>query len=183
MNILVLNGHKFYPYAQGLLNKTLFEEIVKMLSPSNEIKTTIVEQGYKVEEEIEKFKWADLVIIQSPVNWFSIPWILKKYFDEIYAYGVFYTGSEKYGKGGLFTDKKYMFSLTWNASETDFEEEDGFFEGQTPDDILINLHKMQEFCGFKKIETFAAYDVIHNTNVPKYIENLHNHLNKYVINL
>ena len=27
---------------------------------------------------------ADLVILQMPVNWFSAPWIYKKYVDEVF---------------------------------------------------------------------------------------------------
>lgn len=182
MNILVINGHKYYSYSQGRLNKTLFDQIVKILTPYNEVKTTVVEEGYDVEEEIEKFKWANIIIIQTPINWFSTPWLLKKYYDEVYSHGIFYTGSEKYGEGGLFTDKHYMYSLTWNTPCDAFTESEGFFDGRSVDDIIISFHKMQEFCGLKKLPTFSVHDVIHNTNVPEYIENLHQHLEKHVIN-
>lgn len=181
MNILVINGHKYYSYAEGKLNKTLFDEIIKILSPSNEIKTTIVEEGYDVSEEIDKFKWANLIIFQTPINWFSAPWLLKKYFDEIYAHGIFYTGSQEYGRGGLFRDKMYMYSLTWNSPCTAFEETGGFFDGRSIDDIIIALHKMQEFCAMKKLETFSVNDVVHNPNIPLYLECLNEHLHKNII--
>lgn len=182
MNILVINGHKFYTYAQGRLNQTLFNEIVRTLSFNNEVKTTVVEQGYEPNEEIEKFKWADLIIFQTPVNWFSAPWILKKYIDEVYAHGVFYTGSAEYGNGGLFKNKYYMYSLTWNATCDAFSDSRGFFDGRDEDDIIIALHKLQEFCAMKKVKTFSVHDVVHNPNIPGYLKQLNAHLEKYVLN-
>lgn len=94
MNIFVLNGHKFYPFAQGKLNKTLFNEIIAILSVNNPIKTTVVEEGYNLDEEVEKFEWADAVIFQTPVNWFSFPAITKAYIDDVYRHGIFYGASE-----------------------------------------------------------------------------------------
>ena len=77
MRIFVINGHKYYWYATGKLNCTLFREIVDTLMPHHEVKSTIVELGYSVEEEIEKYRWADIIIYQTPINWFSVPCLLK----------------------------------------------------------------------------------------------------------
>lgn len=72
-----------------------------LLTPNNEVKTTIIEDGYDINQELEKFSWADIIIFQAPVNWFSIPWSFKKYLDEIYLHGIFYKGSYQYGEGYL----------------------------------------------------------------------------------
>ena len=72
-------------------------------------------------EEIEKFRGSDIVIYQMPIYWFSFPHFTKKYIDEVYLYNVFFTSSEKYGHGGLMKGKKYMFSLTWNATYDAFK--------------------------------------------------------------
>jgi NADPH dehydrogenase (quinone) len=40
------------------------------------------------EEEVKKHAAADLVILQTPVNWFSAPWIYKKYVDEVFNVGL-----------------------------------------------------------------------------------------------
>ena len=89
MKILVINGHKYYWYSTGKLNGTLFEEIVTTLSQDHEVKSTVVEMGYSCEEEIEKYIWADAIIYQNPINWYSVPWILKKYYDEIFLKDIF----------------------------------------------------------------------------------------------
>lgn len=179
MNILVINGHKYYWYSTGRLNRLLFEEIVNTLSKNNEVKTTIVELGYEVDKEIEKYKWADVIIYQNPINWFGVPWILKKYFDEIFKKDIFFTSNSKYDSSGLFSNKRYMFSLTSVSKESDFTETDGFFDLRNIDDIYISQHKMHQFCGMKKMETFCAYDVMRNFHTERELDRLRFHLNKY----
>ena len=36
----------------------------------------------------EKHATADLIILQTPVNWFSAPWIYKKHVDEVFNVGL-----------------------------------------------------------------------------------------------
>ena len=55
MKFLVINGHKYYPFAQGRLNKTLFDKIIELIKPNNEVQTTVVEDGYDLDTEINKF--------------------------------------------------------------------------------------------------------------------------------
>lgn len=181
MKILVINGHEKYPYNEGRLNQTLFEEIIKNLSSkSYEIKTTIVKDGYDVEEEKQKFLWADVIIYQMPVYWFSMPAILKKYVELVYEHGVFYHGSEDYGRGGMFLNKCYMLSLTFNAPSYAFDNIDEFFNGKSVDDVMIAIHKLHEYCAMKAIPTYSCHDVVKNPDIPTYLEGLNAHLNKYL---
>lgn len=189
MKIFVLNGHKYYPYAQGKLNMTLFDEIVKILQEDgHELKTTIVENGengettYNVDEEIEKYKWAECIIYQSPLNWFSVPWILKKYFDDVFQHGIFYTGSKDYGRGGLFNGKKYMFSMTCNSPAYAFDNINEFYDGKSPDELIVALHKLHEFCAMTPVKSYFAYDVVHNPDIERYQKELRNHINTFVLN-
>ncbi|KAA6474470.1 NAD(P)H-dependent oxidoreductase [Bacillus swezeyi] len=175
-NILIINGHEAYPHARGRLNHTIFSAMADKLDEKYNIKKTVVADGYEIPEEHEKFKWADAVIYQTAIYWFSLPALFKKYIDEIYEYGLFYQGAADYGRGGLFTDKKYMFSTTWNAPQDVFSKEGTFFEGKSLDETLFHLHKMQEFVGMKPLKTFSVHDVISNPNVDQYIKDLHVHL-------
>lgn len=181
MNFLIINGHKYYPFSQGRLNRTLFEKIVEIISQDNDVQTTIVENGYNVDEEIEKFMRANKIIFQTPVNWFSFPGILKSYFDEVYRYGDFYGPSEVYGNGGRLTDKKYMYSLTCNSPYDSFFQYGKFYDGRSVDDVFIAMHKLQQYSGLQKIKTFVCFDVIKNPNVPLFLSNLEEHLRKYVL--
>ena len=179
MKILVINGHKYYWYATGRLNRILFEEIINTLADNHQIKSTIIEMGYSVEEEIEKYKWADAIIYQNPINWYSVPWILKKYYDEVFARKIFFDSSQQYGQGGLMKGKKYMYSLTCGAKESDFSQSNGFFDMRDVDDIFIAQHKMHQYCGMEKIQTFCLYNPTGTVDIEREINSRRFHLRKY----
>ncbi|MCD7780682.1 MAG: NAD(P)H-dependent oxidoreductase [Candidatus Gastranaerophilales bacterium] len=180
MNIFLINGHKYYPFSKGNLNKFIFNKIIELCEINNEIKSTIIEYGYEVSKEIEKFIWADIIIYQTPVNWFSVPWSLKKYIDDVYKAGVFYKPADKYGRGGLFNNKKYMLSLTCSTKKEEYENTKGFFNIRTIDDIFINFHKSHEYCAMEKINTFAVYDIYNNLDINEVEKKLKKHLERYL---
>lgn len=182
MKFFVLNGHKYYPFATGRLNSTLFDRTVEILAPHGEVATTIVEGGYNVEEEIQKFKGSDFIIFQTPMNWFSVPWIFKKYIDEVYRHGEFYTGSEQYGRGGLLNGKRYMFSVTCNSPELAFNDADSFFDGAGCEEVLWPLHLTQKFCAMEPVRSYFCFDVVHNPDIQRYLRGLENHIHTYVLN-
>ncbi|MFJ7914140.1 MULTISPECIES: NAD(P)H-dependent oxidoreductase [unclassified Lysinibacillus] len=175
-NILIINGHQKYRSAEGTLNQTLMNSMVSFLSDKYNVKTTIIQNGYKIEEEQQKFIWADIVIYQTPIYWFSVPGLLKTYMDEVYTYGLFFKGADQYGKGGLLTEKKYMFSTTWNAPEKAFNDPSQFFEGCSLEDALSHLHRIQKFLGLKPLKSFSCYDVVKNPKVEKFVSELDRHL-------
>ncbi|MGG2063968.1 NAD(P)H-dependent oxidoreductase [Bacillus sp. S14(2024)] len=175
-NILIINGHQTYRSAEGKLNTTLTDNMVTALSTKSNVQTTVIQNGYHIEEEQNKFLWADIVIYQTPIYWFNVPGLLKTYMDEVYAYGLFFKGSEQYGRGGLLTDKHYMFSTTWNAPEKAFNDPAQFFGGKSLEDVLSHLHRTQEFIGMKPLKSFACYDVIKNPDIDKFVSELNTHL-------
>ena len=175
-NILVINGHEYYPYAPGKLNKTLFSQIIDTLKEKHEIKTTIVQHGYDIKEEQDKFKWADVVIFQTPIYWMGLPAILKNYIDKVFEYNIFFKGGESYGRGGLMKDKKYMISTTWNAPESSFNKKDEFFQGKSVDETLVQIHKTLEFVGMTPLKSFSCNDVVINPDIDKFTKGLDNHL-------
>ncbi|MTI71898.1 MAG: NAD(P)H-dependent oxidoreductase [Firmicutes bacterium] len=175
-NILVVNGHEYYDFAKGELNKTLFSQITNTLEKKYQVKTTVIQDGYDIKEEQGKFKWADVIILQTPIYWMNVPGLLKTYMDKVFEYDIFFTGSPKYGQGGLMKDKKYMLSTTWNAPEYAFNDKDTFFDGRNVDEVLIHLHKTMEFIGMTALKSFSAHDVIANPDIEKYTKELDSHL-------
>lgn len=86
---LVVNAHQHYPFAPGNLNQALVDRITAYLQAQGyEIQHTSMAQAYDVQEEIEKHRWADLIVLQTPVNWMGVPWSFKKYMDEVYTAGM-----------------------------------------------------------------------------------------------
>ncbi len=189
MKIHIINGYAPHTYkgdhfsglARGRLAETLIDIMEDELSDNHELRITHIQDGYSKVKEQENIIWADIVIIHSPIYWFYVPAAMKKYIDDIYVPGVF-TGenpSKKYGKSGVLTGK-YMLSLTWNAPESAFEV-NGFMEGDV-DNVMINLHKTNQFVGLSPLATFSIHDVIKNPDIKEYERKLRLHLQKVIPN-
>jgi hypothetical protein len=79
MKILSINIHLTYlGWSEGKLNLA-FMQLAKafFVKRGHQVAETSVERGYNPEEEVEKHVAADLVILQTPVNWFSAPWMYR----------------------------------------------------------------------------------------------------------
>lgn len=48
-----------------------------MTALGHNVKETVIDAGYDVEAEIEKFLWMDAVIWQMPGQWMHEPWTVK----------------------------------------------------------------------------------------------------------
>ena len=175
---LVINAHEYYPFAEGKLNKALTERIVDSLRAKQyEVRSSVIQDGWTVEEELEKHQWADVIVLQMPVNWMGVPWSFKKYMDHVYSAGMdgrLCAGdgrsrddaSKQYGLGGTLTGKRYMLSLTFNAPKDAFDDpSQDFFAGKSVDDLLLPAHLNFRFFGMTPLETFACHDVMKNPDV------------------
>ena len=171
-NVLIINGHQRYEdIAEGNLTKAYIDRAESFLTASGfTVRHSVVESDYSIEEEVANFDWADYIIMQYPVYWMGVPWLTKKYIDEIFSAGVgtvTYTSdgrsredaSKRYGSGGLMTDKKYMLSLTYNCPTSEFDNKDGFFDALSLDEANIATHKTFQFCGAKPLETYSVHDI------------------------
>lgn len=193
-NILIINAHHYYPFAEGKLNSTLVQMADELLTAKGH-KTRIVEvdKGWDVEEELKNHQWADIVLLQTPVNWMGVPWPFKKYMDEVYTAGMgggLCNGDGRteenpkanYGAGGTLTGKKYMLSLTFNAPAEAFNDtEEYLFQGKSVDDLLFPMHMNFRFFGMKPLETFACYDVMKNPEVEKDFQRFSKHLEANIL--
>ena len=188
-NILLVNAGKAFGHSGGRLNATLHAAAVETLSQMGlNVKQTIVDDGYDNKEEVEKIRWADAVVYQMPGWWMGPPWILKKYFDDVFTagHGVLYESdgrsrsdaSKKYGSGGLVQGKRYMLSLTWNAPLEAFTEPDQFFEGVGVDGVYLPVHKANQFLGMQSLPTFICNDVMKEPHVEEYLADYRAHLQR-----
>lgn len=189
-NIFIINAHTYYPFAEGKLTSSLIERMSEQLkSKGYDIRLQHVEDEYSVEEQIELHKWADVVIVQTPVNWMGMPWKMKKYMDEVYTQGMMgelsagdgrseQAPKEGYGTGGMLAGKKYMLSLTFNAPAEAFDDKQQYlFEGKSVDDLFFPSHMNFKFFAMEPLPTFACYDVMKNPEIEKDFERLTLHIN------
>ncbi len=191
-NVYIVDGHQTWEHSKGQLNSSLTEHGKKILLEQGcNVKTTNVESDWNNEQEVENFKWADVIIFQFPIFWFNVPWRLKKYIDEVYmaGNGIFFKNdgrteedpAHNYGKGGLLTNKKYMICTTWNAPLNAFEEKGEFFEQKDVDSVMLCMHKPHQFCGMKSLKSFHCYDVIKNPKPEGYFKDFENHLIEQIV--
>jgi len=186
---LIINAHQEYPFAKGELNKAIAKRIGEHLQRVGyAIKTTTMKDDWDADEEVDKHTWSDVVILQSPTNWMGLPWSFKKYMDEVYTAGMFGKMSQNdgrsaespkknYGSGGLMQDTRYMLSLTFNAPEEAFNDDNEFlFAGKSIDDLFFPQHMNFKFFGMKPLPTFACFDVMKNPNIERDFERLQKHL-------
>ena len=187
LNILIINGAKKFAHSNGQLNDTLTILAQQVLVElGHTVQISRADSNYDIQEEIQKYIWADVVIYQVPGWWMGAPWTVKKYIDDIFTegHGTLYVSdgrsrsdtSKKYGSGGLIHDKKYMLSLTWNAPKEAFTQADQFFEGVGVDGVYLPFHKANQFLGMQGLNTFIVHDVIKMPNVEQYESEYRQHL-------
>jgi NADPH dehydrogenase (quinone) len=190
-NLLIINAHQRYEgIAEGKLNGMIVDVIQsEMAGMGYEVQHTTIEQGYDISEEVQKHLWADIIITQAPVYWFGMPWIYKKYVDEVLSAGLAQQillvndgrsrqdPSKQYGTGGKMQGKKYMISLTWNAPRDAFDAPGQYlFAGKTVDDVFEHNTAVYKFCGVEIVPSFSCYDVFKNPDIEGDVERLKGHL-------
>ncbi len=193
--ILIINAHQKYEgFAEGKLNQSLVDIMKEELETKDcEVKLTSIEQGYDINEEVEKHLWADVIITQAPVYWFGAPWIYKKYIDEIFTTGLVQQSllvddgrtrkdpSKQYGTGGKMQGKKYMLSLTWNAPKEAFDSNAQIlFQGKTVDEVYISNTAVYKFCGAEILPSFSCYDVMKSPEIEAEFERIKEHMKQIV---
>lgn len=107
-----------------------------------------------IQSEIEKISWADYIIFQFPLWWFSVPAILKGWLDRVLVKGFAYdTG--KIFSNGLLKEKSASVIVTTQSPETAYQIEG--VHGCTIDAFLHPIHHTLRFSGIHILEPFVIY--------------------------
>lgn len=187
-NIYVINGHEPYSFSPGNLNAELVSRTASLLGERGyHVDCLKVTDPWQNEQEVEKHLWADVVVLQFPVNWMGVPWSLKRYIDLVYTAGIGTLCSgdgrsredlaKQYGGGGLLQGKKYMLSATFNAPESAFNDtSQQFFRGKNADDLFWPIHLTYEFLAMRALPSFVCYDVMKNPQIENDFDRLEQHL-------
>ncbi|WP_423194142.1 NAD(P)H-dependent oxidoreductase [Cupriavidus sp. H18C2] len=119
-------------------------------------------QSPDIAAEQEKLRWADAVILQFPLWWFSMPAILKGWVERVYAYGFAYGVGEhsdarwgdRYGEGNL-AGKRAMLVVTTGGWASHYSARG--INGPM-DDILFPIHHgILYYPGFDVVPPFVVY--------------------------
>ncbi|MGC1549718.1 MAG: NAD(P)H-dependent oxidoreductase, partial [Rhodanobacter sp.] len=130
-------------------------DTAQRFNPSTDSRLAYVEgtQADDVAAEQAKLLWADLVIFQFPMWWFSMPAILKGWFERVYAYGFAYgvgehsesRWGERYGEG-MLKGKRAMLVVTTGGWADHYSERG--INGPIDDVLFPIQHGMLFYPGF-----------------------------------
>lgn len=107
--------------------------------------------------ELDKLLWADLLILNFPLYWCSVPAILKGWIDRVLISGACYGGLRFYDRGGL-AGKRALLSFTLGGQSHMFANEDAIHGDWEP--MLRPLQRgTLAYVGFRVLPPFPAYYV------------------------
>lgn len=117
-----------------------------------------------VRAEQEKLLWADALILQFPLWWYSMPAMLKGWVDRVYAYGFAYGVGEhsdthwgdRFGEG-TFAGKRAMLIVTAGGWESHYSARG--INGPIDDLLFPVNHGILYYPGFDVLPPFVAYRV------------------------
>jgi NAD(P)H dehydrogenase (quinone) len=119
-------------------------------------------QSPDIAAEQDKLRWADAVIFQFPLWWYSMPAIMKGWVDRVYAYGFAYgvgehsdqRWGERFGEGAL-SGKRAMLIVSTGGWESHYSARG--INGPI-DDILFPIqHGILFYPGFQVLPPFTVY--------------------------
>lgn len=109
-----------------------------------------------IASEVEKLIRCDCLILQFPLWWFSVPAILKGWFDRILVNGLAYGAGRRYDTGGL-RGRRAMLTVTTAAYETMCSP------GGLVGELDVVLWPIQNgtlaYTGFEVLPPFVGYSV------------------------
>ncbi|WP_245391876.1 NAD(P)H-dependent oxidoreductase [Salinicola aestuarinus] len=189
-NVFLINGHQPHPVSPGTLNATFVERAEAFFQRrGDDVRKTATADDYNIDAEIEKLKWADVVLLQSPINWMGVSWGMKKYIDDVWTAGMRGDLSDgdgrssrnpksNYGLGPKLSGK-YMMSLTANAPREAFSNpQETFFDGLSEDELMRPMHLNFKWIGLEPMPTYVIYDVLKNPDIEADLGRFERHLEK-----
>ena len=109
-----------------------------------------------VQAELDKLMAADLLILQFPMWWFSLPAILKGWIDRVFACGTAYEHGKTWDNG-VFRGRRAMVAMTVSAPREAFlpDGRQGDMER-----VLWPLHAgVLALCGYSVLPPFIAHGI------------------------
>jgi NAD(P)H dehydrogenase (quinone) len=119
-------------------------------------------QSQDIATEQEKLAWADAVIFQFPLWWFSMPAIMKGWVERVYAYGFAYGVGEhsdshwgdRYGEGNM-AGKRAMLVVTTGGWESHYSARG--INGPVDDLLFPIQHGVLYYPGFDVLPPLVFY--------------------------
>lgn len=143
-NILIISGHT--DLNDSVANKKILELLAESLPQSRQVLLDKLYPDFAidVEAEQEKLLWADIIVLQFPVFWFSMPSLMHRWMECTFLHG-FSHGSS----GDKLRGKKLVLSYTTGAPS----------DAVPFDDFFLFLKAAAQFTGMEYAGTIATGSV------------------------
>nr|WP_223297595.1 NAD(P)H-dependent oxidoreductase [Catenulispora acidiphila] len=122
-----------------------------------------------VRAEQEKLLWADTIILQFPLWWYTMPAILKGWVDRVFtyrfAYGVGEHSDTKYGERfgeGTLAGRRALLSVTAGGPESHYTARG--INGPIEDLLFPIQHGILYYPGIDVLPPFVLYGTDHTTD-------------------
>lgn len=140
-------------------------------------------QNDDIHEEQQKLLWADIVVLQFPLWWFSVPAIMKGWIDRVFGHGFVIGvprpegGWLRYGEGRL-AGRRAMLAITTGGREEQFSPRG--INGEIGELLFHLNHGLFHYTGMTVVEPFVAYRTVRlpadafDALADRYVEHLKN---------
>ena len=119
MKTLLIAGHP--DLAQSIVNAAILDELGRAF-PDVTIRRLceVAPDGkFDIAAEQAALAGADLIVWQFPFHWYALPWLMKKWLDEVFVHGF------AHGTGAKLAGKKLLVSFTTGAPEAAYTGKPG----------------------------------------------------------
>lgn len=143
MKVLVILSHSYQ--TQSVSNVAIAEEYAKAGFEIHNLEQLYPDGKIDVAREQAAVEAADLIIFQHPVFWYNMPPMLKKWQDDVQAYGWAYgTGGDK------MQGKKFLHAYTTGSPRDKYDD-------ATVRELSASLRTSAAFVGMEWLEPMGAF--------------------------
>lgn len=116
-NILIISGHPALR-DNSFANKIIMEDLEKLLPEATFDCLSDLYPDYRIDVEAEQKKLVavDIIVLQFPIFWYSMPALLAKWMEDVFVHG-FSHGTT----GKALVHKKLLLSFTTGAPESAYD--------------------------------------------------------------
>ena len=147
---------------QSLINRTWIDELRShpKAFEVHELYKKYPDLNFDIEAEQALLYDFEEIVFQFPIHWYSTPFALKKYIDEVFAYGW------AFGPGGdRLQGKKIGLAVSAGGNRNSYEQ------GLKLPDLLNDLKLTFEYCGCEFTHMHSFYGAMFDPNDEAILEN------------
>lgn len=116
-NVLIIAGHPELR-DNSFANKIILEDLERLLPAATVDRLGDLYPDYRIDVEAEQKKLvgADIIVLQFPIFWYSMPALLAKWMEDVFVHGFSHGAT-----GKALTHKKLLLSFTTGAPASAYD--------------------------------------------------------------